>query len=190
MDHISFASSHPPPNNRPFESFVSVSNPSDESQSHSIPIWPSHCVQGTQGAKIIPEIDASKLDTVVEKGRDKRLEMFSVFADVFGGKSSKAASLDIASLLRTAGITDVIVVGLAGDYCVKCTALDARKEGFKTFVVEDAVKSVDPSAKGWGAAKQDLKDAAIHIVSMGGPEVTKIRSLARQIACNPTMVHL
>ena len=148
----------------------------NESQSHSIPLWPSHCVQHSQGADIIPEIDASKLDTIVDKGRDKRVEMFSAFADVFGAKSSEAASTDLTELLKRAGITNIFVVGLAGDFCVKCTALDAKREGFETVVVEDAVKSVDPSTNGWGAAKEDLEQAGIQVVNMGSPEVTKVRN--------------
>lgn len=97
------------------------------SQSHEIPIWPVHCVQGTKGANIIPEMDMAKVDTIVEKGKDRRLEMFSGFADVFGNNSSQAANLDLADRLNSAGITHVFVVGIAGDFCVKCTALDAKR---------------------------------------------------------------
>ena len=175
-DHVSFATSHSPPR-KAFESVYKISNPSDESQSYEIPLWPSHCVQGTKGAEIIQEIDIFKVDEVVEKGKDSRLEMFSGFADVFGSKSVKAASHNLAELLHHAGITHVFVVGLAGDYCVKCTALDAKKEGLEVYVVEEATRSVDAGEKGWGAATKEMGIAGVEIISTEGPEVERVKSL-------------
>lgn len=176
QDHVSFATSHSPPK-KAFESVLRILNPSDETQSYEIPLWPAHCVQGTDGFEIIPEIDESKLDEVVEKGRDRRLEMFSGFADVFGSKSSEAASQDLAGLLHRAGITHVFTVGLAGDYCVKCTALDAKKEGFEVYVVQEATRSVDAGENGWGAATKELGKAGVEIISIEGPEVARVKSL-------------
>lgn len=175
-DHISFATSHSP-QHKAFESVFELLNPSDRTQSYEIPLWPAHCVQGTKGAEIIPEIDVSKVDEVVEKGKDRRLEMFSGFADVFGSKSSEAASHDLAELLHRAGITHVFTVGLAGDFCVRCTALDARKEGFEVYVVEEATRSVNPGEKGWGAATEEMRKAGIEIISIEGPEVDRVKSL-------------
>ena len=177
QDHVSFHTSHGPPNNRPFESSVKIHDPGNESRTHEIPIWPVHCVQGTKGAEIIPEIDVSKFDMIVEKGRDKRLEMFSAFADVFGNKSSDAASVDLADTLKDAGITHVFVVGLAGDYCVRCTAIDAKKEGFEVYVIEDVTRSVDAGEKGWGASKKDMEMMGIMIIKSDGPEVERVKSL-------------
>lgn len=176
QDHVSFATSHPPPN-KAFESFFKISNPSDQTQSYEIRLWPAHCVQGTWGAEIIPEIDVSKLDEVVEKGKDSRLEMLSGFADVFGNTSSEAASQDLAGLLHRAEITHVFTVGLAGDYCVKCTALDGKKEGFEVYVVQEATRSVDAGEKGWGTATKEMRQAGIEIISMEGPEVERVKSL-------------
>lgn len=176
QDHVSFATSHPPPN-KAFESVVKIVNPSDETQSYEIPLWPVHCVQGTEGAQIIPEIDMSMLDEVIEKGKDSRLEMFSGFADVFGRKSSVAASDDLAGLLHHAGITHVFTVGLAGDYCVKCTALDAKKEKFDVYVVQEATRSVDAGEKGWGAATKEMGKAEIEIISIEGPEIERVKNL-------------
>ncbi|KAF6226333.1 hypothetical protein HO133_009199 [Letharia lupina] len=212
--HVSFAISHPPPNNKAFESAVKISNPmrrrrtrsgrvggsniiktttsndkshyssnciprylSDRTQFHEIPLWPVHCVQGTKGAEIIPEIDVSKLDEVVEKGKDSGLEMFSGFADIFGSKSPEAASQDLAGLLHCAGITTVFAVGLAGDYCVKCTALDAKKEGFEVYVVKEATRSVDAGENGWGKATKEMREARIEIISVEGPEMARVKSL-------------
>lgn len=172
-DHISFDTSHDPPK-KAFESFVKIRNPSNEDEAE-VPIWPAHCVQGTKGSEIISEVNASKLDAIVEKGMDKNMEMFSGFADVFGSKTSQAASQDLTSLLNRKAVTHVFIVGLAGDYCVKCTALDARKEGFQAFVVDEATRSVDPGRKGWGAAKMQLENEGIRIISVHGPEVEEVR---------------
>lgn len=177
QDHISFHTSHGPPNNKPFESSVNINDPGNESRTHQIPIWPVHCVQGTKGAEIIPEIDVSKFDMIVEKGKDKRLEMFSAFADVFGNKSSDAASIDLADTLKDAVITHVFVVGLAGDYCVRCTAIDAKKEGFEVYVIEDVTRSVDAGEKGWGAAKRDMETKGITIIKFDGPEVGRVKCI-------------
>jgi len=176
QEHVSFEASHPPPNNIPFESHVKITNTSNRSDIQEIPIWPVHCVKGTKGAAIIPELNSSKLSKVLEKGRTKDVEMFSGFADCFGNKTD-AASFDLAEVLREAAISHVYVVGLAGDYCVRCSAIDAKKEGFNVCVVEDATRSVDPGEKGWGSAKKELQQFGIKIVSIGGPEVKMVRNL-------------
>ncbi|KAK4690512.1 nicotinamidase/pyrazinamidase, partial [Lecanoromycetidae sp. Uapishka_2] len=177
-DHVSFETAHPSPDIKAFESSFKIVNPSNTSESREIPIWPDHCVQGTKGANIIPEIDVSKFDEIVEKGKDSRLEMFSGFADIFGSKSSDAASMDLAGHLKSTGITHVYTVGIAGDFCVKCTALDAKKEGFEVYVIEEATRSVDPGEKGWGAAKEEMSQAGVKTISINGTEIDRIRKLS------------
>ena len=172
-DHISFETAHDPPKEA-FASSIKIKNPRNETEEAEVPIWPAHCVQGTKGSEIIPEINLAKLHEIVEKGKDKRLEMFSGFADVFGSKSSEAASHDLADLLKQKGITHIFTVGLAGDYCVKCTALDARKEGFEVFVVDEAVRSVDPSPKGWKATKTQLEMHGVQVISVDGPQIQEV----------------
>lgn len=174
-DHISFSTSHDSPDIVPFKSTVTIDDPDHSSKSLEIPIWPVHCVQGTKGAEIIPEIDVSKIDQVVQKGRDKRVEMFSGFSTCFGAKSD-AASHDLGELLRKADISHVFVAGLAGDFCVRHTAIDAKKEGFIVCVIDEATRSVDPGSEGWGAVKRELDDNGIHVVSIKGPELNALRS--------------
>ncbi|KAL8859069.1 MAG: hypothetical protein Q9178_004332 [Gyalolechia marmorata] len=173
-DHVSFDTSSQAPNNKAFESSTTIWNPQNPSQSVTIPIWPVHCVQGTPGAEIIPEIDVLRFNRIIDKGRDSRVEMFSAFADAFGNKS-EAASFDLAAYLKENGISRVFVVGLAGDYCVRCTAIDARKEGFDVYVVEDAVKSIDTGDDGWGATRGQLEKAGIRVVSIDGDEAQNIQ---------------
>ncbi|MCJ1250747.1 NAD(+) salvage pathway protein [Trapelia coarctata] len=175
QDHISFDTCHPPPNNKSFESKVMATNPQNPSEWKQLTLWPVHCVQGTPGAEIIPEIDASKFDFVVEKGRDKRTEMFSGFADMFGNRSA-VASLDLAALLKERGITHVYTVGLTGDCCVKCTAVDARKEGFETFVIREGTRSVDEGESGWGAAMKGFQAADVLVVSINDKQVGRVRT--------------
>jgi nicotinamidase-related amidase len=174
-DHISFASNHPPPNNEPFTSTITISNPLGGDETESTLLWPVHCVQGTKGAEIAPELNVSKVDRIVEKGMDKRVEMYSAFSAPF--RSPIVAESGLAATLKEAGATHVYVVGLATDYCVKFTALDSAREGFKTFVVGDATKPVDPDS--WGAVTEELGGAGVEVVQFEGSEVGRVKTFGR-----------
>lgn len=181
LNHISFAANHPAPNNRPFESFIEMKNPAPGKESETKPqlLWPVHCVAETPGAAIIPEIDTNHIDLYVRKGMDPRVEMYSAFGDAFGNidafLAEKSVSVDLKAVLEEKGITDVFVVGLAGDYCVKFTAIDAVKAGFKSWVVEQGTKCVVPG-EGWEKTKVELRNAGVSVVSADGPEVQRLRS--------------
>lgn len=150
-------------------------NPVDSAETKQMRLWPVHCVRDTPGAQIIPEIDTSRFDAVVKKGQDRRVEMYSGFADAFGGRLG--ASLNLTGLLREKGISHVYVVGLAGDYCVKATAMGAQKEGFKTYVIEEAVKSVDPGENGWAKAAREMEEGGVSVVGVHGDAVNRIRQI-------------
>ncbi|KAE8350225.1 Isochorismatase-like protein [Aspergillus coremiiformis] len=176
-NHISFASNHPPPNNRPFESKVPVHNPAPgkENETKLQDLWPVHCVGGTKGADIIPEIDQSNIDLYVKKGMNPEVDMYSAFADVFGNVDptiiGQSVNVDLRSFLANNGITTVFVTGLAGDYCVKHTAIGAAKAAFTSYVVEDATRCVAPGS-GWEEAKQELRAAGVSLVRSDGPEIS------------------
>jgi len=170
-DHISFASNHAGPNNKPFESTFTIKNPHNPEETQETRLWPDHCIQGTKGAELLPELLVSKVDCIVEKGQDKRVEMYSAFADPF--RSPCVAKSDLAATLRTAGITDVYVVGLAADYCVKYTAIDAQKEGFKTWVISDAVKAVDPSSL--YNVHEEYAENGVTVIGKGDAQIQKVR---------------
>lgn len=174
QNHISFASNHPPPNNKPFVTEITIANPYNPAETETTRLWPDHCVQGTKGAELVPELDASKVQHVIEKGQDKRVEMYSAFAAPFSNPIVSRSGL--ADTLKDAGITHVYVVGLAMDYCVKFTALDAAKEGFSTYVVHEGTKAVDPA--NWDNVKSQLEKAGIKMVSAGGEEVGDVKKLA------------
>ena len=172
-DHISFASNHAAPDNKPFVSKATITNPLNAAETLETQLWPDHCVQGTPGAELLPELDVNRVDRIVEKGQDKRVEMYSAFADPF---PSPCAQSDLADTLKSAGITDVYVAGLAADYCVRFTALDAQKHGFKTWVIGEATKAVDPLSldevyKGYDAV-------GVKVIGMHDSQVQRVRELA------------
>jgi nicotinamidase/pyrazinamidase len=95
-------------------------------------IWPVHCVQGTHGAQLHPDLDAAAVDVIVDKGQDPGTDGYSGFDGT-----------NLAELLRERGIDQLTVVGLATDYCVKNTALEALQKGFAVTVDTTAVRGVD-----------------------------------------------
>lgn len=171
QDHISFASNHPAPNNKPFESIITIENPLNPEETQVTRLWPDHCVQGSKGAELLPELEVSKVDCIVEKGQDKRVEMYSAFVDPFTNPCVSQSGL--AQTLRDAEITDVFIVGLATDYCVKYTALGAQKEGFKTWVVGEATKAVDPSAM--AEVREEFQKAGVQVIGKNDAPLRHVR---------------
>lgn len=94
--------------------------------------WPPHCVQGSEGAELHPAIDRSRIDHVVDAGFEPELEGYSGFEET-----------ELAELLRGHDVKAVTVVGLATDYCVRATALDALREGFEVTVDRSGVRGID-----------------------------------------------
>lgn len=117
-------------------------------------LWPDHCVQGTLGCELIPELDTPHVDHFIKKGMDPRFEQYSGFGPPF--RNPKVGMSNLSNILSEAGIKRVFICGLAFDYCVKCTAIDAADAGFEAFVVEDACKAVDPSDKGVQDTKSEM----------------------------------
>lgn len=169
-DHISFATNHT--GKTPFVDSCTVVNPYNAEESYETKLWPVHCVQRTPGAELVPELETGLIDRVVEKGTDARVEMYSAFYDPFTSPSVSDSGL--RDVLREKGVTDVYVVGLAADYCVKYTALDAAAEGFRTFVVDEATRAVDADA--WEECRREIegRGSGVKVVSVHGPEVGRL----------------
>jgi nicotinamidase-related amidase len=167
-DHISFASNHPSPNNEAFKTMITIENPENPQETQQTLLWPDHCIQGTKGAELLPELDIGKVQHIVEKGQDKRVEMYSAFADPFTNPTISKSNL--AQLLKDAQVTDVYVVGLAADYCVKFTALDAQKEGFNTFVVKEGTRPVAES--NLSGVYEEYEKVGVQMISKGEVEQT------------------
>ncbi|MDP9346635.1 MAG: nicotinamidase [Actinomycetota bacterium] len=112
--------------------------------------WPVHCVQGTPGAELHPALDRAAIDVVIDKGQARDTAGYSGFD-----------ATNLAALLRERGIDEVTVVGLATDYCVRHTALDALREGFAVRVDPGAVRGVDPGDA--AAALDELRAAGADV---------------------------
>lgn len=110
--------------------------------------WPVHCVQDTPGAELHPALDRSLVDVVVDKGQDPATEGYSGFQGTRLGE-----------LLRERGIDELTVVGLATDYCVKNTALDALREGFAVTVDAAAVRPVEVQQGDGERALEEIRTA-------------------------------
>ena len=167
-DHISFAANHP--GKQPYADTCTVVNPSNPEERYETRLWPVHCVQDTPGGRLVPELDAAQLDRVIEKGTHAAVEMYSAFYDPL--TDPRVSDSGLAAALRDEGVTDVYVVGLAADYCVRSTALDALKEGFNTFLIEEGTRAVD--AAKWADCRSGIEEAGVKVVSVDGPEVKRL----------------
>jgi nicotinamidase/pyrazinamidase len=139
--HISFASSHP--GKKPFD-MVDLPYGSQV-------LWPDHCVQGTEGAEIVKGVSIPHAQLVIRKGFNRNVDSYSAFIEA---DAKTRTGLD--GYLKTRGVKNVYVCGLATDFCVAWTALDARKLGFGAAVIEDACRGIDTQgslAKAWAQMK-------------------------------------
>ncbi|KAH8682139.1 isochorismatase [Xylariales sp. PMI_506] len=166
--HISFAANHE--GKRPFSDHVTITNPSNPGETYRSRLWPVHCIQGSPGAELVPELEVNKVDQIFEKGQDARVEMYSPFYDPF--ENPRGCDSGLAATLKEYRVTDVYVVGLAADYCVLNCAIDAVKEGFETFIVEEGTRAVDP--EGWPKVRGELESKGVNVVSMDSAPVQRL----------------
>ena len=115
-------------------------------------IWPVHCVQGSEGAELAPALDRANIDVVIDKGQDPGTDGYSGFDGT-----------DLAQLLRERGIDRVTVVGLATDYCVRHTAIEAARQGFEVTVDRDAVRGVDVEPGASERALEEMRAAGARV---------------------------
>jgi nicotinamidase/pyrazinamidase len=115
--------------------------------------WPVHCVAGTHGAAFDRRLDLTQVDAVIDKGVERETDGYSGFA-----------ATALAEDLRAHGVRRVFVCGLATDYCVKATALDARAAGFAVAVVEDASAAVDVAPGDEERALDELRAAGVAVM--------------------------
>jgi len=135
--HASFASSHA--GKKPFET-------TQLSYGTQV-LWPDHCVQGTEDAALHKDLQLPRAQVILRKGFHKQVDSYSAFLE-----ADRKTSTGLAGYLRQRNIKEVFVCGLATDFCVAWTALDARAAGFKTYVIEDASRGIDINgsvAKAW-----------------------------------------
>jgi nicotinamidase/pyrazinamidase len=133
--HVSFASAHP--GKRPYD-VVSL-------HGHDQVLWPDHCVQGTPGAALHAGLPAEWIDAIIRKGTDPTVDSYSGFRNNWNAIGERPPT-GLGGLLKERGMTHVLVCGLARDYCVKWTAEDAAAAGFRTRVLWDLTRPVDPKS--------------------------------------------
>lgn len=149
--HVSFASSHP--GRAPFETI--------ELAYGTQVLWPDHCVQGTRSAELSADLDLPHAQLVIRKGYNPGVDSYSAFRE-----ADRTTPTGLAGYLRERGLTRVFCVGLATDFCVAWSALDAREAGFETLVIEDACRAIDAYgslAKAWA----DMAAAGVGRVMSG-----------------------
>ncbi|MBI1962267.1 MAG: bifunctional nicotinamidase/pyrazinamidase [Candidatus Rokubacteria bacterium] len=135
--HVSFASSHA--GKKPFETI--------ELAYGTQVLWPDHCVQGTPGAEFHRALDVPHAQLIVRKGYRRHVDSYSAFCEADGKTPT-----GLAGYLRDRGLDHVFLAGLATDFCVAWSALDARKRGFRATVLEDASRAIDTGgslARAW-----------------------------------------
>src|SRR5882757_2154538 len=145
-DHVSFASVHA--GKKPFETI--------ELRYGKQVLWPDHCVQGTEGASLSKDLSIPQAELIIRKGHHKDVDSYSAFTEADGKTTT-----GLAAWLKARKLKRLFVAGLATDFCVAWTALDARKAGFETYVVEDGCRGIDTQgslAKAWAdMAKSGVK---------------------------------
>jgi nicotinamidase/pyrazinamidase len=140
-DHVSFASQHP--GRKPFET-VQLSYGAQV-------LWPEHCVQGTEGAMLDKDLDIPHAELIIRKGYRREVDSYSAFLE-----ADKKTQTGLGGYLKQRALKRVFFAGLATDFCVAWSALDARRQGFEALVIEDACRGIDNQgslAKAWAAMK-------------------------------------
>ncbi|WP_085633713.1 MULTISPECIES: bifunctional nicotinamidase/pyrazinamidase [unclassified Pseudomonas] len=146
--HASFASSHP--GHGPYDV---VHLPYGEQT-----LWPDHCVQGSPGAEFHPGLDLPHTQLIIRKGCNPDIDSYSAFLE-----ADRATVTGLAGYLKERGVDTVYVVGLALDFCVMFTALDARAAGFNAFVVMDACRAIDHNGS-LAAAVERMQVAGVGLI--------------------------
>lgn len=123
-------------------------------------LWPAHCVQGTKGADLHHALDRNLITEVFHKGTDPSIDSYSGFFD-----NGHRKSTGLGDWLKARGVDEVFVLGLATDYCVKFTSLDARQLGMKVSLVRDACRGVNLNPDDSEKAIAEMREAGVHIVT-------------------------
>jgi nicotinamidase/pyrazinamidase len=147
-DHQSFAGQHP---GRQVGDVVDLHGAEQM-------LWPDHCGQGTPGAELAASLNRDGIHHVVQKGTDRTLDSYSGFFD-----NARRKSTGLADYLKSRGVDEVHLAGLATDYCVKATALDAVALGFRTVLLTDAVRGVELAPGDCRRAVEEMRTAGVEI---------------------------
>jgi nicotinamidase/pyrazinamidase len=143
--HSSFATSHPGAG--PFQTITMPYGPQT--------LWPDHCVQGTAGAAFHPQLLTDRAELIIRKGFRREIDSYSAFYE-----NDRRTPTGLAGYLRERGVTRIFLVGLATDYCVHYSAVDARRLGFEALVIESGCRAID-LAGSLAAAWANMEEAGV-----------------------------
>lgn len=151
-----------PPNHGSFASHHEGRQPGDIIELAGLRqvLWPVHCVQETWGAAFHNDLNTQAIDKVFPKGEDPRIDSYSTFFD-----NAHRRSTGLADYLRGQGVNEVCLLGLATDYCVKFSVLDAAGEGFRVAVIEDGCRGIDLKPGDVDRAFQEMREAGALVVA-------------------------
>jgi nicotinamidase/pyrazinamidase len=155
--HISFASSHP--GRKPFETVELPYGPQI--------LWPDHCIQGTRDAELHPDLRVPHAQLIIRKGYRRDVDSYSAFVE-----ADRRTRTGLAGYLRERGLRRVFLAGLATDFCVLWSALDACRAGFPVHVVEDATRGIDT---GGSLARAWSEMAAAGVVRITSADLPGVR---------------
>jgi nicotinamidase/pyrazinamidase len=147
-DHVSFAKNH---GREPYE-VIGLGSTEQV-------LWPVHCVQGSLGADLHPDLDLRPVDLIIRKGSDPRIDSYSAFLE-----NDRVTETGLHAYLRGLRIEDVYLCGLATDYCVYFSALDARAFGFNTYFLLDVTRGIDVPEGNIRKCLSDMETRGIHIM--------------------------
>lgn len=150
-DHFSFAGSHP--GKQPYDTI--------EATYGTQILWPSHCVQQTNGALLHPQLQAGKSELILRKGYHREIDSYSAFFE-----NDRITATGLAGYLQERNLRRIFMAGLATDFCVAYSACDARRLGFEVFVIEDACRAIDLD-QSLAAAWQNMRASGVKRVTTG-----------------------
>jgi nicotinamidase/pyrazinamidase len=158
-----------PANHGSFAANQSNRKPGEIAELGGLPqvLWPVHCVQNTGGAAFAPGLETKRITRIFPKGTDPQIDSYSGF---FDNGHRKATGL--GDFLRERAVTDVYVLGLATDYCVNATSLDARQLGFNTFLVIDGCRGVNLQPGDVDRAVTEMRAAGVHIATSNSVDLS------------------
>ena len=125
-------------------------------------LWPVHCVQGSPGAEFHPRLDQARVKKVCPKGTDPTIDSYSGFHD-----NGRRKSTGMGEWLKTQGVESVYVLGLATDYCVKYTAIDAVRDGFTSYLIEDGCRAVELHLNDGERAIETMRAEGVVVIDSG-----------------------
>ena len=146
--HLSFASSHP--GRQPFETIEAAYGPQT--------LWPDHCVQGTPGAAFHADLETGRAELIIRKGYRAAIDSYSAFFE-----NDHATATGLSGYLRDRGLGRAFICGLATDFCVHFSAVDAAKAGLEVVVIEDACRGIDLDGS-LAAAKAAMTQAGVRFI--------------------------